>query len=197
LLVAAAATGNDGSVTGITDNNNNTWLPCGPGITASPHTANIFYAANATTGSTETLTITSSSNTVDSTVVLYDISGASSSPCDTTASASGNQTTATSTLTGPTITPTTPNGLIIGEIQHEFGTVTSILGTNMLLDSSMYSQENLDGPENVDQNGGWAHFYNPTTGSVPFIWGYQLDDSNRPELNWASYTAAFKAAVEP
>ena len=198
LLVAAVSTGNDGKITGITDNNNNAWLPCGPGITASPHSVSIFYVANATTGSTETLTVTSSSNTVDSTVVLYDISGASSSPCDTSASADGDQTTVSTTIAGPTVTPTTSNGLIIGEVQQLFGTVTSISGANnMLLDSSMYSQENLDGPENVDQNGGWAHFYNPTTSPVPFVWGYQLDSSNNPTLNWASYAAAFKAAVGP
>jgi hypothetical protein len=192
LLVAAVATGNFGSVTGITDNNNNTWLPCGPGIVASVHSANIFYAANATTGSSETLTITSTSNTVDSTVVLYDISGASSSPCDTSASANGIQTSPVAALTGPTVTPTAPDGLIIGEVQQLYGTVTSISGTNMLLDSSSYSQENLDGPENVDQNGGWAHFYNPTTSPVPFIWGYRLDSANVAEQYWASYAVAFK-----
>ena len=196
LLVAAVTTGggslND-NVTGISDNNNNTWQSCGPGLNASNHTEHFYYTANANTGSTETLTVHSVNNTGDSTVLLYDISGASLTPCDTTGTASGNQTSPVTSMSGPTVTPTTSNGLVIAERQHYYGTIVSVSGTNMLLDASLYSQENVSGPENVDENGGFAHYYNSTTSPVTFNWGYKLDGNNTAEQDWTAYAAAFKA----
>jgi hypothetical protein len=198
MLVAATTTGggslND-DVTSITDNNGNTWLQCGPGNTGGNHTSHVYYVANATTGNGELVTVHSINNTGDSTVMLYDVSGASTtSPCDTSASASGNQTTAVSSLVGPTVTPTTINGLVFGVIQQYNGTVVSLSNAAILNDAELFSQENLNGPENVDQNGGYAHFYNSTTNPVNFTWNYQLDGSNTPEDFWNSYAAAFKAA---
>jgi hypothetical protein len=192
LIIASIGTGNNGSVTAITDSNSNTWQKAGSGITAAPHNMNIWYSASPTVGSTLTLTVTSSSTaSVDTTILLYDVSGAAASPVDTTASASGTQNAAVTSINGPTITPTTANGLIFANIQQEFNTVNSTSSpTGNLLDSAFFSNEPNDGPENVDQNGGWSHFYNPDTSSSTITWGFTVNGGLQA---WASYAAAFKA----
>jgi hypothetical protein len=191
LLIAAVASGGSGSISGITDSNGNTWVKAGSGEVAAPHNLQIYYAANATPGATLVLTITSSASTIDSTVILYDVSGAAASPYDVSSGTSGLQTTNVATLSSAAIVPTTANGLIISVIQQEFDTENGVSAPAAgLFDSVTYGGESLDGPENCDQNGGWAHFYNPDTASRTFTWTFL--SSTDPMQNWASFSAAFK-----
>ncbi len=193
LLIASVGTGNGGSVTGITDNKGNTWVKAGAGIASTPHTMNIFYAASPTVGTDLVLTVTSSDNVSDTTILLYDVTGAAASPLDTTASNSGNQTTAVNSLNGPTITPTTSNGLVLANIQQETNTENGISSpSGGFFDSSLYSDESLNGPENVDQNGGWLHYNNPNTSAITVTWTFL---ANAVLGRWASYAAAFKAGA--
>ena len=45
-------------------------------------------------------------------------------------------------------------------------------------------------PNPVDQNNGWALFYNTTAGPLTFVWTSQ----GGPVNDWASIAVAFKAA---
>jgi hypothetical protein len=197
LLLAIAGTGNNGSVTGITDNLGNTWTKCGPGIVAGPHTMNVFYAANPTVGDTLRLSVTSSSNSnVDSTLWLEEVVGAAtSSPCDASGSNSGLQSSNASTLLGPTISPTLSTDLVVSVNQEEFDTVIGVTNpTGILFDALWDTDESLDGPENLDQNAGVSHVYGPPAGSqrIPGTWNYL--SATDPQFNWATYAAAFKSA---
>jgi hypothetical protein len=198
LLLAIAASGNSGSITGITDNLGNSWAKCGPGLTAGPHTENVFYAANPIVGDTMRLSVTSSSSSgVDSTLWLEEVIGAAtSSPCDTSGSNSGHQTTSASSLPGPTIAPTASTDLIVSVNQEEFDTVNGVANpSGILSDALIDTDESLDGPENLDQNAGVSHVYGSGTSSqaVPGTWEYL--SGTDPQFNWATYAAAFKSGT--
>lgn len=198
LLVAMVSAGGSGGgvVTGITDTNSNTWTTCGASFADSFHHLKVFYAKNPTVSGTLTLTVTSSSSTnSDQTVLLMDIVGAdTASPCDASASASGNITVFAASVDTFVITPTQINELVLGETQHQFQTVDAISApTGALLDNNNYLNEPVDGPENVDQNGGFAHFVNSTTSAETWTWHYI--SGSRAQGNWAAYGVSFLAAA--
>lgn len=195
LLVATVTSGNSHAVSGITDNKSNTWSKCGSGGSAGPHTVNMWYAKNPTTGNDLTLTVTSDSVTgVDQTMVMNDLIGAdTSSPCDTsgTGSASGVQSSAVTTLTGPSSVTASAAGIMLWGFQQEFQTVDSITApSGGLFDSTTSSDEPFDGPTNLDQNGGFGHV--ATAASTSYTWTAHFTGSN-PQQNWLGYAANFKA----
>lgn len=201
LMVASINGGDPGcvsacnSITGITDTNSNSWVECGTTGAAPPHYSRLFYAANPVVGTSLVLTLTSSVNTIDSTIIMYDIVGAStSSPCDTSSvgTQSNTQATGVGTLTGPSITPSTSSGICIGNIQFVNDTVNAMSGpTGATLDSARDDLESLDGPENLDQNGGYGHWKNTSTSSQTVSWGFV--SAADPQQQWLSHVGCFKA----
>jgi hypothetical protein len=102
-------------------------------------------------------------------------------------------TTDSSTLTtNYTLTPTTPNELILGEENWDFNTAIGVTGTNQLFDSGYYSGMSLDGPQPIDQNGGWMHYYANSTSPVSFT--YNMLSSSDPNGSSLGMAVAFKAA---
>jgi hypothetical protein len=71
-------------------------------------------------------------------------------------------------------------------------TVTGMSETGFLIDSEWYNNESIDGPENVDENNGWGHYYNSSTSPVTCVFSYGLHGTDAQQY-WASQAAAFKA----
>ena len=178
-------------ITGVTDGNNNAYVSPGPAFGLGLSGDNqIYYAAGASTSSTmmgPTFT-TTGSDISGSTAVLFDVSGATTSPYDATAGlakASGVQNSA-GNVTAVTISPSTANGLVISTLGVDSNTVNGVSPGNFL--SAVPTP--VASPNPVDQNNGWALWYNNSPGAGTFVWstqGGQVDD-------WSSISVAFKSA---
>jgi hypothetical protein len=128
--------------------------------------------------------------TNDGTMFVYDISGAAIVQNAPERYGSGTGVDLVHD-TGPTLTvvPAAAHGVVIVNIQQETNTETAVLGTSgLLFDSCTYDNEDVDGPCNTDQNGGWAHYYNTGVESVAPLWSF-VNASNSG--SWASYASAW------
>jgi hypothetical protein len=178
-------------LTGVTDGNGNSYVSPGPafGLGLSGD-SQIYYAAGASTSSTmtgPTLT-TTGSDISGSTAVLLDVSGAAASPYDATAGlakASGVQNSA-GNVTAVTISPSSANGLVISTLGVDSNTINGVSPGNFL--SAVPAP--VASPNPVDQNNGWALWYNASPGAGTFVWTTQGGQVN----DWSSIAAAFKAA---
>jgi hypothetical protein len=178
-------------ITGVTDGNNNAYVSPGAAFGLGLSGDNqIYYAAGASTSSTmmgPTFT-TTGSDISGSTAVLLDVSGAATSPYDATAGlakASGVQNSS-GNVTAVTISPSTANGLVITTLGIDSNTINGVSPGNFL--SAVPTP--VASPNPVDQNNGWALWYNTSPGAGTFVWttqGGQVDD-------WSSIAVAFKSA---
>jgi hypothetical protein len=178
-------------ITGVTDGNNNAYVSPGAAFGLGLSGDNqIYYAAGASTSSTmmgPTFT-TTGSDISGSTAVLFDVSGAATSPYDATAGlakASGVQNSS-GNVTAVTISPSTANGLVITTLGIDSNTINGVSPGNFL--SAVPTP--VASPNPVDQNNGWALWYNTSPGARTFVWttqGGQVDD-------WSSIAVAFKSA---
>jgi hypothetical protein len=178
-------------ITGITDGNGNAYTSTGAAYGYGVSGDNqIYYAAGATTSSAMTgpTLATTGSQMGGSTALLFDIRGAASSPYDSAAgraTTSGNQSSGES-VTGVTVSPTTANGLVITSIGIDSNTIVGVSPGNLL--STVPAP--VSSPNPVDQNNGWALFYNSTAGPDTFVWTSQGGAVD----NWAAIGVAFTAA---
>jgi hypothetical protein len=191
-LVVVSWIGTPGyDLTGINDNQTNSYFPIGSVVSFALSGDNqMFYAANAKTSTTMTgpnLTMNNGPDTAGSTALLFDITGAASSPFDSTAMATGNQSTF-GDVTAVSITPITPDGLVISSIGVDSNTIVGLSPGNFL--SSVTTPEAGSGGWPDDENNGWALAYNSTAGELTFVW----NTTGGPVNNWASVAAAFKSA---
>jgi hypothetical protein len=178
-------------IVAITDGNGNNYTSTGPpfGLNQSGD-SQIYYAAAANTGTTMVGPVLSTIGTdiSGSTAILFDISGADTLPFDSAAglvTASGVQST-TGPIPSVTITPSTPNGLVISSIGVTSNTVNGVSPGNFL---SAVPVPILS-PNHTDQNNGWALNYNSTASPETFVWATQ----DGPVDSWASIAAAFQSA---
>jgi hypothetical protein len=188
LIVLAWIGAPDHDITGVSDGNGNHYVSptaaFGFGLSGD---SQIYYVASASTSSTMTGPTITTTNTDSSgsTAVMLDVSGAAASPYDTSVEASGNQTT-DGNVTGATITPSTANGLVIATIGVDSESIDGVTPGNFL--SSIVTPEAGENP--VDENNGWALWYNTSAGSGTFSWS----TLGGPVFNWSSIAVAFKAA---
>jgi hypothetical protein len=195
-LLAISYVGSDPyTIGGISDTNGNTWVEAGTGA-ANDSNVRIFYAANARSGSSLTVTCTMSGShpgSNGSTFLLYDISGAAASPFDVAASATGTQPTSTAgDVTALSITPTRANGVILTTIGIAFDSITGVTSSPTgALHHTTTPTPNRN-PSHTDENNGWAAYYNAETRQVTFTWQHDTQDFPGIE-RWASVAAAFKA----
>jgi len=120
--------------------------------------------------------------------MFYDVAGAAASPLDTTASATGSQSTA-GNLTALSITPSTSSTeFIFAMMPVDYNTVTGLV--NGFNDADMFSGEALSGPEPVDENNGWGHFVVSSTNAVPITWTFL--SNSLAAGSWSSMASAFK-----
>lgn len=188
-VVAGAAT-----VTAVTDSHSNSWSSNSVYNGGATSDCQFWYCQSGTFSADMTLTVTVSDNTKDYTLMIYDVTGGSSTGLyDATSlgTAHGNQTTNTATITGAIATPSQASSLVIGMGGWDKNTGNGA-NSPIIFDAFLTNDEFLDGPQTVDQNNGWGHYYNSDTSSVTFTW--QFVSSTDPQLTWSSMAAAFLRA---
>jgi chitodextrinase len=190
LLITASNDGPDFDISRISDSNGNAHTQIGSALNDGSVSGDVqtFYAANAVTSSTLAITfLMTGSPTGGSTFFLYDVSGAASSPYDSTAgrqTATGSQESS-GNIAGPTITPSTVNGLIITQIAVTSNSINGVSPGNILV-----TLPNPLGQTNpTDENNGWGFEYNTTTAPRQYIWSTQ----GGPVQGWRSTAVAFIA----
>ncbi len=189
VLAWIGAPGHD--ITGVADGNGNPYVSPSPAYGNSiSGDSQIYYVANASTSTTmtgPTLTINGTDSS-GSTAVLFDVSGAATSPYDVMAEALGDQTS-DGNVTAATISPSTANGLVITTIGVDSNTINGLAtGTPGNFLSAIPTPITPDNP--VDQNNGWALWYNPSAAPGTFVW---TTEGGQVDL-WASLAVAFEAA---
>lgn len=195
LLVAAFSSGADTfRITGITDTSGNTWVesPGSPNNNGVVEQTEYWYAKNAITSPDLIVTVVfNSTSGPDGTIIFYDVAGAdTSNPFDKETKSTGNQSSPADLNAPPNLTPSTANGLVIAQEQHNADTTSGI--TTLLFDSNWIDNQPV-GASNNDQDGGWAHYYNTDTSAISFTWQFALGT----QLNtWAAHAIAFKAATQ-
>ena len=181
------------TVTGVSDNNGNTWAQAGPTeIQANNDVTQAFYAGSATTSGNLRLTVHWSATNGDFSFFLYDITGAAASPLDTATGATGSQS-GSGNLTMPyTINPAQAGELVFAEVIWDYNTGAGIVGSGWLFDTNTFDGEDQSGPEPIDQNNGWGHYF--TTGTSPVSVTWQTQYAGLPTGSWSSVAVAFKPA---
>ena len=198
MLVISFNGGGD-LITGISSTPSNTWS-CTTGTIHGGDASQICYACNANTSPTLTANITRSGNSHDGTFMLYDFTGAATSCFDNDSGPLGGiQTSVVSSLTtcANCLTPSTSSGVFIANFAQDFCTATGAnLPTGALFDAATYTGNSVYGPQPVDQNNGWLHFYNSSTGAITTTWAEVCTGNNgtNPQGSWAADVAHFKAA---
>jgi hypothetical protein len=200
-MLAVSFVGGGDLITGITSTPSNTWsCTAGSGSLGITASSQICYACNANTSPTLTASIARSGNTADGTFILYDFTGAATSCFDNNSgSLTGNQTSVVPSLTTCTncLTPSTSSGVVIANAGWNFCTSTgSGSPVDSFFDAATYSGNGVNGPQPVDQNNGWLHFYISSTGAITTAWAETCAGNNgsNPESYWAADVAHFKAA---
>ena len=201
LLVLSLVSGGS-EITSMTSNPSNTWAATGTfaGGTAGVAGSQMYYAANATPSSNMTLSVTHTASTND-TYMMYDIVGAATSPFDKDSGGqTGTEASEASSLTtcSGCLTPTGVSGgneIIIGNAGWQFCTANGISSpSGALFDAATYTGNDVNGPQSVDQNNGWFHYYDSSTSAVTVTWNPMA--CNEAEENWAGRVAAFSGPVE-
>jgi hypothetical protein len=184
---------NPSTISSITDSNGNTWTQIAQYVYSNDGVyAQAYYAKNvACSTGFETLKVAFADTTNDDTIVFYVIPGAAASPLDTYSGSAQDISNAGSTVTlGYTLTPAASGEIVIAEENWYYNTASGAAGTNWLFDSSYYSGIVLDGPQPIDQNGGWMHYYTTSTSTLSFTYNMlSSSDANGPAAGMA---VAFK-----
>jgi hypothetical protein len=202
----ACAAASPTATTGVADSGGNTWVATGANVGGAATTASsqIVFAGNATTAATETISISRFVNGLggltQDTAVIYDVTGAATSPFDND---SGGQTSSQGSIVASLTTcsscfsPGTVNDLVIVNANWNFGTgSTATAPSGCFFDSAVTNFNDVNGPEPVDQNGGWCHYYTSSTSAISVTWTLPNDGVNPPG-SWAGRVAAFKPAAGP
>jgi hypothetical protein len=160
-------------------------------------TEQVFELANYSPNNTNTIAITpdlactAMGFDYDFTVVFYDVSNAAASPYDTSSTSSGDVTSCSPpcNLTGPTITPGDSNGLVLAIATEWYDAVNGIQSPFNL---DTINQSPLYQSPGIDQENGWAHFYNSSATPVAPTWTFL---TVQVEGYWASVAISYKAAA--
>jgi hypothetical protein len=132
------------------------------------------------------------------TLVFYDFADTYSFSFDkvTSPGASGYVTGSCSGATcdtvGPSITPATSSGILLTETSQWYNQVSGVSGpwlVDVIYDSILYQSPALD-----EQNG-WAHYYNTSTSSETPTWNYI--STAQVVGFWATASVSYSATVSP
>jgi hypothetical protein len=198
LLVFTLTRDADVPLTGIGDGNGNSYteVPGSPITNGLGGTQWMFYAANAVTSSSMTLTLTFASPLpLGSAFIVYDIAGAATSPFDTSNTAMGNQTSDgfNGELTTVSITPAGAGELVIARGDQDAGTIMGLVGPGFIFDNPTWPGQDEQGAGGaaaeftLDSQAG--HYYTLDASPVTFVWV-----TTRPVAQWETIAAAFKGA---
>jgi hypothetical protein len=199
LLVGLLSTVGE-HITSMTDSTGNAWVSAvthtnAPGV----QTAQIVYAANASTGPTLSgITPTLSAPCSYSCfLILYDVAGASSAPIDVTDAAEGDSAQ-DADLTMLSLTPTTSNGLMFNAGSWYWHTANGVHPPATFA-AVVNGAENNDSPcctdsSTLNDDDPYALYYNPDTSPVSFTYSHTTSGpgGNVGVHYWVSVGAAFK-----
>jgi hypothetical protein len=191
LIVIQCTSVTTQKITGITSSPSNTWSHSVTSVDGSGgYSVDTWYAANASASTALTLTIKYGGTPIFGALQIYDVSGAAASPFDTYANATGNLAATTGTVNGPSITPSTSNGLVVLSSQQDGETVSSVSPgyTYTVQTDGQYQYLSLD------QDGGIGAYYNPDTSQINFKMTYINTESGTIVGNWQAQAVAFKAS---
>lgn len=156
-------------ITGITDTNSNTWVQAGYNVGptgVNSGSSSIWYAANPTVSADMVITVTYT-GTNDGTWMLYDITGAASSPFESFVGNRGHLNGITN-VTMQAISPSNTNGIVITNTGIAFNTVDNDTDSTHYCVTTEAEGESISGPSPLDQNNAWTHMYNSARGPVQF-----------------------------
>jgi hypothetical protein len=199
LLAAIVGGGNHSChITGITDSNHNHWVQAGTTFDSGNDVTMAWYAANLVCSGDLTLTINWDVSDGDFTFFMYDVAGAASSPYDTVVGGTGDQTTPGTWTLPFTYTPAAAGELVFAETVWDWNTGTGLVGK--LFDTNIFSGENPDGPEPVDQNNAWGHTATVNTSPLSFTWTTFASSPSTSGIDskasgaWSGLAVGFKPA---
>jgi hypothetical protein len=199
LLVLSFFSGGN-TITGVTSTPSNTWTATGPPAGDGVQTkTQIFYAPKASNSNSLTYSVTQSGTLTGTTFMMYDVVGANASPFDKDSGGQSGVQTAPSgdpTLTtcSGCFTPTNANELVVGNFGEAWCSSTNLTApSGGLFDAAYYTGNTYSGPQSVDQNNGWFHFYNPSATPETVTW-QQICGSNSNNNAWGGRVAAFMSA---
>lgn len=200
LFVISFSSGGN-TITTITGTPLNTWTSTGGPTNPDNQTyypdQQVYYAANATPSNTMTLNIGQAGSSPGTTFMIYDFVGAASSPFDGDSGGqegdqAPNPVTQLTTCSG-CLTPSSANEVILGNVGQDWCTATGVVSpSGALFDSATYTGNSVNGPEPVDQNNGWFHYYDAGTGALTATWSYVC--GTYAEEGWSGRLTAFKGA---
>jgi hypothetical protein len=198
LVVVSFISGGN-TITGITSNPSNTWSSTGATVSyGNQATSQIYYAGNVTPSNAMTLSIGQGGSMTGTTFMIYDFVGAATSPFDVDSGGqSGNQASITSSMASCNgcLTPSAANEAIVGNVGQAWCTATGITApAGALFDVATYTGNSVNGPESVDQNNGWFHYYDPNTSAISVTWSYVCGSTQQG--SWTGRVAAFKGASQ-
>jgi hypothetical protein len=195
LLIASYISGGS-NITTMNSTPGNTWSSTGDQAGGESITAlsQIYYAGNAATANNMRISVSRNDNASDGTLMMYDVVGAAASPFDKDSGGqTGNQTTLVTSFTTCTncLTPSTTNELIIANQGQNWCTSTaSPAPSGSLFDAATDTGNSVDGPQSVDQNNGWLHYYDRNTNPITVTW---TNSCHTAETTWAGRVAAFRS----
>ena len=198
LIVISYISGGN-TITSVSSNPANTWSSTGALVSDGVQvTSQIYYAANASTSNAMTFSIGQGGTLTGTTFMIYDVTGAAASPFDVDSGGqSGDQKSFTSSLTSCSncLTPSAANELVVGNVGNAWCTATGITSpAGALFDAATYTGNSVDGPQSVDQNNGWFHYYTTGTSTLSATWTYTC--GSYAQNAWAGRIAAFKGAPQ-
>jgi hypothetical protein len=186
------------TISNISSSPANTWSSTGAaaGSSANNATSQIYFAGNATASNQMTISVSHTTSTGD-THMLYDIIGAATSPFDVDSGGqAGDQAsivTSWTTCSG-CVTPTAAQDIVMGNVAQNWCTSTNVTApSGGLFDAATDSGNGVDGPQSVDQNNGWFHYYDSATSPITVTWTETCGST--AESSWAGRVAAFKSAT--
>jgi hypothetical protein len=187
ILVTFTVTTDQENVSSVTDSKGNSYR--NPLSAGNPQ---FFYAANASSDPTLKVTmVASGSSGGRQDVTMYDVTGASTSPYDTSASTWGELTSVDQDINdAPDITPSTPNGLVVALLNMGIGPPSASIGANYVFDSVFYTGQTDASVMTYGE--GRAHIYNTGTSKLSF--GYHVHNDGTLSGYFGS-AVAFKAAA--
>jgi hypothetical protein len=128
------------------------------------------------------------------TFTIYDFTGAASSPFDgDSGGQSGYKTSIVGSLTTcrGCLTPTVANDVILGNFGQEWCAAKAIeIPGGGLFELATDDGNSVNGPELVDQNNGWFHYFDPGLSAISTTWLERCGDTL--EGHWSGRLAAFK-----
>jgi hypothetical protein len=195
-LLVLTSIGYTGSmINSITDSAGNTWKDVNPGslpgVDHSAGAAQIWYAANVSPTAALVITVnfTGFDGKSGTTIHVLDIVNAAPSPLDTVATASGDNSTSTSTV-GASITPGTARGIVVFNYTVSYNTVIGSSPSNFIMSTTSPEYEG----SLVDNNNGGAVSYHTDTSPIQNTW-----TSDLPPVSWGEVDASFieRPALQP